>query len=167
MASVNYTVRFPLTFDQTGEPGHDGLGSEDLKSLVFFNMKNVLLTNPGERMFDSAFGVGLNQFIFENLDDPSVPERIRTTILSQMEQYVAYVSINDIQMTRSPQNSMLMIGIHFVIDQLGISDILSITIDQTSDGVAINLGDNVTADAYRALKGYTPQGKRRRYEPLS
>jgi phage baseplate assembly protein W len=30
------------------------------------NLKNLLLTVPGERMMDPDFGVGMNRFLFEN-----------------------------------------------------------------------------------------------------
>ena len=34
------------------------------QELIRQNLKNILLTNPGERIMDINFGVGLNSFLF-------------------------------------------------------------------------------------------------------
>jgi hypothetical protein len=41
-------------------------GVSDLTSVVDQNIKMTLLTSPGERVFDSNFGVGLKRYLFEN-----------------------------------------------------------------------------------------------------
>ena len=34
--------------------------------MVRQNLKNLVLTNPGERMMDPSFGIGLRTYLFEN-----------------------------------------------------------------------------------------------------
>jgi len=56
-------VKFPLEID-------DETGSllvynmSELQSVVEQNIKMVLLTNPGERLFNNDFGVGLKRYLF-------------------------------------------------------------------------------------------------------
>ena len=46
------------------EDGHYGLTKTFLEATKQ-NFKHLLLTIPGEKVFDVNFGVGLNQFLFE------------------------------------------------------------------------------------------------------
>src|SRR6056297_2305228 len=47
-------------------------------------VKNLLLTNPGEKPFDNYFGGGLGDLIFELVDDES-DEEIREAIRSAIQ----------------------------------------------------------------------------------
>ena len=57
------TVVYPLEIN-------DGHGYKTIRrdlpiEAVKFNLKNILLTNPGENLSDPEFGVGLRGFLFE------------------------------------------------------------------------------------------------------
>ena len=53
--------KLPLT--STDEDGPWGL-NKTLLETTKQNFKNLLLTNPGERVMDTFFGVGLSRFLF-------------------------------------------------------------------------------------------------------
>jgi len=62
------------------------------------NFKNLLLTNPGEKMMDPDFGVGLQSYLFENAH-PSLYEDIAEKIRSQTDKYMNAIEIVDIRFT--------------------------------------------------------------------
>ena len=132
MSSVKYTVKFPLTFE-TDDPGHDQIGTENLPELVDFNIKNVLLTNPGERTWDDGFGVGINQYVFENFEDFEL-EVLENNIRSQLDEYVPYIYLNDLQFSRSIEGMSLGIRISYTIAQVNTSHVLDVTFNP--DGIA-------------------------------
>ena len=56
----------------------------DIKSMVQQNLKMILLTNPGERIMDPDFGVGLQTFLHEQ-NTASLVGQISSRIHSQVE----------------------------------------------------------------------------------
>jgi phage baseplate assembly protein W len=65
------------------------------QELVRQNLKNVLLTNPGERIMDENFGVGLNSFLFEH-DSEILYSKITGKINDQVSKYLPYIKILDV-----------------------------------------------------------------------
>jgi len=56
------SVALPLRYSTT-----DGYQmNKTIKRLIKQNLKMLLLTNPGERVMDPTFGVGLSAYLFEN-----------------------------------------------------------------------------------------------------
>ena len=64
---------------------------EQIKS----NLKNLVLTNPGERFYHPNFGVGVQGLLFQNIT-PSVLTRLQDTIVEQVGFWLPYVTIKDI-----------------------------------------------------------------------
>ena len=62
--------------------------------MILQNMKNLLLTVPGERMMDPGFGVGLNRFIFEQHTPATYSNIVASTVI-QVEKYMPFVHIDD------------------------------------------------------------------------
>ena len=68
----------------------------DIRSMLKQNVKMLLLTRPGERMMDSEFGVGVQNYLFENFNTGTY-EAIRTRIYDQMTRYIPAVTIVNIE----------------------------------------------------------------------
>ena len=86
------TPKLPLRPDPT-----DGFYGQITKhkDLVKQNLKNLLLTVPGERIMDPDFGVGLKAYLFSNQSDQVVGD-IKSKIYEQVELYMPFVSIVDV-----------------------------------------------------------------------
>ena len=56
------------------------------------NLKNLILTSPGERMMDPLFGVGIRRFLFENRTDV-LTKTIKNTIANQAKKYMPFITI--------------------------------------------------------------------------
>lgn len=64
------------------------------------NLKNLILTNPGERI-DPNYGVGLRRYLFQNITDTTL-EAIGNSITSQVSRYLSSVRIS--RLTVEPSN---------------------------------------------------------------
>ena len=88
------TVKFPLY--KSGENvGFDLIKEKDLSRVIKFNLKNILLTNPGEKPWDIDFGVGLQQALFEP-STPGLSAKIDERIRDQIELYAPYLALKDL-----------------------------------------------------------------------
>ena len=63
-----YAPKFPLIFKEKKMFQN----VNNVKELVSFHMKNLLLTNPTEKISDPNYGVGIRKMLFENM----IPERL-------------------------------------------------------------------------------------------
>lgn len=85
------TLKLPVAIDDA-----DGLKLiKNFPDLVEQNLKNLLLTLPGERIMDPAFGVGLATFLFEQ-NDPVTYAEMQAKIQQQVQKYLPFVKINKI-----------------------------------------------------------------------
>jgi len=120
----DYTVKFPLEFSNESN-GFETIDEEKLKELVFFNLKNIILTNPGERIFNPIFGVGIKRYLFEqeNVRLDEIEYRIR----NQIRLFAGFVNVKDLQLNM--QNNTLQIILKFEIKKPRISDVLILDIE--------------------------------------
>lgn len=73
--------------------------AEQVKS----NIKNLLLTKKGERVMQPEFGSGLQELLFEFNDD-DLAEKIETTITEALEQWLPYVTAEQIDIEQTNDN---------------------------------------------------------------
>ena len=60
------------------------------------NLKNLLLTYPGERVHQPNFGSKLRQLCFEQLDD-NLPTRIEEEVRRSVSNWLPYINIIEVQ----------------------------------------------------------------------
>ena len=120
----NYSILFPLDLS-TGEAGFAKINDNNIKELARFNLKNIILTSPGERIMDINFGVGIKRYLFEqNVDNNKV--EIENNIRSQTRLYAPYIDFLNIQITNE-ENSLILV-IKYEVKTANIIDILNLTI---------------------------------------
>jgi len=73
--------------------------AQQLKS----NLINLLLTDKGERFFDSEFGVGLRSLLFETITDF---EFVKSSIIKDIEKYIPQLIIQDFVITDLGNNQI-------------------------------------------------------------
>ena len=91
--SSGLAAKLPLTMNDTF--GAYNLIT-DFKTLAKQNLKMLILTDPGERMMNMDFGVGLRKRLFE----PNVPNlysAIEQDIRSQTKKYLPFIRIERIE----------------------------------------------------------------------
>lgn len=81
-------------------------------------VKNLLLTNWGEKPFQPFFGGDLRGLLFQ-LDTEFDDELLREKIITSIEAYEPRVSIEAIQVSTPPDQLSVNLTIHFVIINTG------------------------------------------------
>ena len=127
--SIGLSPKLPLQLDQ-------GVGSYQLNKtyleMIKQNFKNLLLTNPGERIMDTRFGVGLSTFLFEQKSD-DIKSQIASRINRQVTLYMPFISINQIIFPEElgdvpvDPNSLDM-RIEYSVPSIGLSDFVDISL---------------------------------------
>ena len=124
------SVKLPITVDEVF--GAYNLNT-DFRELATQNLKMLLLTNPGERIMNPNFGVGLRRFFFEN-NDPSTWSQISDRIMEQVRIYMKFIRIDNIDYKYVEDNpdlfpNSLGMVITFTIIPLQISTTLLIPVN--------------------------------------
>lgn len=122
MSSIG--IKLPITYDS-------GDGFTMLKTLddtVKQNLKMLILTNPGERVMEPEFGVGIQQFLFSNFSE-NVESQISEKIKTQVRRYMPSVVVHNINFYGSdPDMNSLAFAIQYSVPDIGLSDLLEFTI---------------------------------------
>ena len=104
------------------------------------NLRNLLLTYPGERAGNPEFGCRLRELCFEQHNE-SLPSRIETEIVEATNQFLPYINIIDVEtLTDANQQEKIFVSIKFstTLDPLVNQ---SLTLDAT-DGTEIGGDDS-------------------------
>lgn len=116
--------QLPLTL---GESGDYSLIQTD-EELVRQNLKNLLLTIPGEKTFDSSFGVGVQLFLFEPNVEVTYAE-MRSRILEQVDTYMPFLDLLNISTEINEQEENAMnLTINYSIVPLDVEDSLNLLV---------------------------------------
>lgn len=75
---------------------------------------NILLTNPGEKLFDTSFGSEINKLLFENIT-PQTTAVLNSLITSAIENYEPRARILDVIASPLPDNNAYAITIVFSV----------------------------------------------------
>ena len=77
------------------------------------NLRNLLLTYPGERAGNPTFGSRLREVCFEQHDE-SLPQKIEDVILSSINTFLPYIKVTDIEtLTDENQNEKIFVKIKY------------------------------------------------------
>jgi len=127
------SVSLPLLLDSSDGPYRL---NKNLGQVVKQNFKNLLLTSPGERIMIPEFGVGLRRFLFEGITS-GVKEKIATAIQEQVDEYMPFVELQQIQFLTNENNNKigfneLRISIEYGVSSINLSDTLEFTEEITN-----------------------------------
>jgi phage baseplate assembly protein W len=78
------------------------------------SLRNLVLTQPGERFFNQNLGSKINQSLFDNIDDISA-SIIRDEIKNTIENYEPRVSLIDVDVNPSYDNYEFNVTIKYYI----------------------------------------------------
>ena len=120
-----YAPSFPLQLDDT----YGFKNVDNARELVRFHLINLLFTNPGEKISNAAFGVGIRRYLFENFNNQLLPN-IELRIENQIQAYLGYLRLNRVTAFEDLDNSnVLRIEIVYSIDGIPEQQILNLDLD--------------------------------------
>ena len=125
---VGIGPKLPLVYDK--KHGPYGLIA-DPKEEVKQNLIHLILTNPGERVMDSNFGVGIRSYLFENFTADTRSD-IESRVRSQVNRYIPSVVVTSIRSEFDETKNLLFLRLEFFIPALGIADTLNLNIEDTN-----------------------------------
>ncbi len=79
------------------------------------NAKNLLLTEPGERVMLPTFGCGLRKTIFENLTEETI-EALDLRIRSSFATFLPYIFIKELELTPKEDENKLLVKLSISLD---------------------------------------------------
>lgn len=91
--------------------GEDFFTIKQDSALYAEELKRLLMTNPGERVGQPYFGVGLRKMLFELADETSA-DVVKSNITEQVEDYMPVITLTRIE-TEIVNNS-LFVNIGFI-----------------------------------------------------
>jgi hypothetical protein len=100
------------------------------QQVVQQNLKNLVLTSPGERMMDPEFGVGIRSFLFEQ-NYIGLRNDIEDRIRTQVDIYMPFVTIEQVIFSEdeaSVDSNRINVSIEYSVDALAIFDLLDISV---------------------------------------
>ena len=122
MASIG--VRLPVVLD-----GSTGFGMiTSIRDMIKQNLMMLILTNPGERVMENEFGVGITQYLFQNFSD-NVYAEIDSKIREQVSIYMPMVTINEVNFySLEPDSNKVSFRLVYSIPSIAANDLIEITI---------------------------------------
>ena len=117
--NVTIGVAFPL--DETNM----FTGTPTTKEQVKSNLLNLLLTKKGERINHPGFGIGLQDYLFENNIDS---ELVNEEIHNQIQFYIPEITLSDTQIDFNPDEHTITIKIIYEFNLDSTQDAILITV---------------------------------------
>lgn len=105
--------------------------NKTLSETVKQNLKNLILTSPGERIMLPEFGVGLRRFLFEGISNDTFT-KLAVRIRQQVRKYMPFLNIEDIQFATGDTDTDLspnQVNVYIIynLGQIGNTDEVSIS----------------------------------------
>ena len=101
-----YAPKFPLMFKEKKMFRN----VDNVKELVSFHIKNLLLTNPYEKISDPNYGIGIRQMLFENLIEENL-NLWEDKISRGISLYIPYVDLQQTNITPFFEENKIQIRI--------------------------------------------------------
>jgi len=122
------SVKIPLVYGEADGPYEL---NKNIGEVVKQNLKNLILTNPGERPMIKSFGVGFHRLMFEPINSTTL-DRIKTRILKQVGKFMSFVNIEQIKFITSSEdpsvsNNEVTLILKYNLGDINPSDTLTIT----------------------------------------
>ena len=95
------------------------------KDAIKANLLNIFLTNRGERIANPGFGVGLRDFIFEQISNDTL-SGIEDDISEKISTYFPSIRLNAVEILAVEDQNTIRVIIKYSIPQQGISDQIEI-----------------------------------------
>tara|TARA_B100001094_G_scaffold246983_1_gene243725 strand:+ start:73 stop:450 length:378 start_codon:yes stop_codon:yes gene_type:complete len=94
------------------------------------NLKNIILTAPGERVMDPEFGVGLRNYLFEN-HTRALESQLEQSIRHQVAKYMPFVNIKELLLDSAESNT-LQIHLRYSIAGVSSDELLFVSLQTNS-----------------------------------
>jgi len=120
--ATGISAKLPLAYVKSDGPY---LLTKGLAENAKQNLKNLIFTNPGEKIMNSDFGVGFYALLFQNAND-DILEDLKERLFTQVDRYMSFINIITVE-TRLEGN-VAHLRVEYVIPSLAVSDSLELDV---------------------------------------
>jgi len=124
-----YSVKLPLRNDEA-----DGvfLMNKNMKEVINQNFRMLLLTNPGEKIMNTDYGIGAKKLLFENKLEGGLTEvDLESVIIEQVSKYMPYLILERIKIEDYDYNTNgVFIEVKYRVPSLDAEDTLALILKQ-------------------------------------
>jgi phage baseplate assembly protein W len=85
------------------------------KDQIKSNLLNLLLTSPGERVMNPAFGSGLKRFIFEDITSTSL-DSLQESLLASISLYIPDITVTNLNFDTDQDNNTVTLNLEYVLN---------------------------------------------------
>jgi len=111
---LNSNTYIGLSFPLKGDTLNDFALTKTSVEQSIHNLRNLLLTQVGERVGQPNFGSRLRELCFEQIDD-ELPIRIENEVKRAVSQWLSYITINSVEtLTQDGDKNQVFVKIKFV-----------------------------------------------------
>jgi len=98
-------------------------------SAIRQSVKNIIMTNKGERYFNDYFGCDIYGSLFENFDYTMVIS-LQSRIANNLELYEPRIVVNDVRILDDPENNSLNIIVDIGVKYTNLLDTVQISLSR-------------------------------------
>lgn len=95
------------------------------RDAVITNLKNLILTEKGERYMQPEFGTNIRTILFEN-NTEEIRTLLRTAVNEDIERWLPYVNLDGLDVTPSEDMHSINIQMRFQITSVGANVVINI-----------------------------------------
>ena len=106
-------VDFDMDFDK--HPAHGDLAQVKKSTAINRSLKNILMTNAGERLFQPDIEGGLGPLLFENFNDLTT-SRIESKIRQAIGKFEPRADVQSVNVKPSPDDNAYLVNIVYIPD---------------------------------------------------
>ena len=106
-------VDFDMDFDK--HPAHGDLVQVKKNTAIERSLKNILNTNPGERLFQPDIDGGLGPLLFEQFNDLTT-SRIESKIRQAIGKFEPRANVQSVNVKPSPNENAYLVNIVYIPD---------------------------------------------------
>jgi phage baseplate assembly protein W len=120
------TPKFPIMFNEN----KGFLNTSSTKEVIKFHIINLFLTNPGEKISDGNYGIGLRRYLFE-LGSAGIEGEIQASVLFQINKYMPYIKVENSNVIFLEEKNTLSVSLRYMILETSERDILTFEVETT------------------------------------
>ena len=98
-----FTPKFPMMVSDS----FDFVNASSIREVVFFHLKNLILTSPGEKISNPTYGVGARRFLFEPLTE-GLMNLIAQEIATAIKTHLRYLNLKKVNVFSSNLNNAIL-----------------------------------------------------------
>ena len=106
-------VDFDMDFDK--HPAHGDLSQVKKSTAINRSLKNILMTNAGERLFQPDIDSGIGILLFENFS-PLTTSRLESVIRQAIGKFESRADVQSVNVTPSPNENAYLVNIVYIPD---------------------------------------------------